>query len=128
MMRTGMTHADSALQPRADTRFLQANERTLLAWIRTGLALMAFGFVVGRISPWLQGAKLPAGGYWLVYSGAAFLVLGALTSVVGAVRYLRVRTAILAHRPIVPGVVATLALAFAVAILGGVLAGHVLLH
>ncbi|KAB2893150.1 MAG: DUF202 domain-containing protein, partial [Kofleriaceae bacterium] len=37
-----------------DLRILQANERTLLAWVRTGLALMAFGFVIGRIAVWLK--------------------------------------------------------------------------
>ena len=37
-----------------DLRFLQANERTLLAWVRTGLTLMAFGFVVARLSVWLH--------------------------------------------------------------------------
>jgi putative membrane protein len=29
-------------------------ERTLLAWIRTGLALMGFGFVVARFGLFLQ--------------------------------------------------------------------------
>ena len=31
-----------------------AAERTLLAWIRTGLALMGFGFVVARFGIFLQ--------------------------------------------------------------------------
>jgi putative membrane protein len=31
-----------------------ATERTLLAWIRTGLALMGFGFVVARFGLFLQ--------------------------------------------------------------------------
>lgn len=35
-----------------------AAERTLLAWIRTGLALMGFGFVVARFGLFLQ--QLPA--------------------------------------------------------------------
>lgn len=123
-----MPPAETTQDERVDIRFLQANERTLLAWVRTGLALMAFGFVLGRISPWLSGAKLPSGGRSLVYAGAAFLALGALTSVAGAVRYLHVRAAILAHQPIVPGVAATVSLALTVAALGGVLAAHVLLH
>lgn len=33
-----------------DPRVQLATERTLLAWVRTGLALMAFGFVVARFS------------------------------------------------------------------------------
>ena len=31
-----------------------AAERTMLAWIRTGLALMGFGFVVARFGLFLQ--------------------------------------------------------------------------
>jgi putative membrane protein len=31
-----------------------ANERTFLAWVRTGLALVAFGFVVEKASPFLE--------------------------------------------------------------------------
>lgn len=33
-----------------DARVQLATERTLLAWVRTGLALMAFGFVVARFA------------------------------------------------------------------------------
>jgi len=32
----------------------RAAERTFLAWIRTGLALMGFGFVVARFALFLQ--------------------------------------------------------------------------
>lgn len=31
-----------------------ANERTFLAWIRTNLGIMAFGFVIGRFSFFMQ--------------------------------------------------------------------------
>jgi uncharacterized protein (DUF302 family)/uncharacterized membrane protein YidH (DUF202 family) len=40
--------------PRAGLSDYLAAERTLLAWIRTGLALMGFGFVVARFGLFLQ--------------------------------------------------------------------------
>ncbi len=39
---------------RMDPRIAQANERTLLAWLRTGIGLMAFGFVVARSGSWVR--------------------------------------------------------------------------
>jgi uncharacterized protein (DUF302 family)/uncharacterized membrane protein YidH (DUF202 family) len=38
-----------------------AAERTLLAWIRTGLALMGFGFVVARFGLFLQALQIEPG-------------------------------------------------------------------
>ena len=37
-----------------------AAERTFLAWIRTGLALMGFGFVVARFGLFLQEIQVVA--------------------------------------------------------------------
>jgi putative membrane protein len=114
--------------PQIDLRILQANERTLLAWVRTGLALMAFGFVVARISPWLSEAEIQRNGLWSVWIGAAFLVLGTICNIAAAVRYVRIRGALLEGRPVVPGHAAVLSLALGLALLGGLLAAHVLLH
>lgn len=43
-----------------DPRIYMAAERTFLAWIRTGLALMGFGFVVARFGLFLQEVSLAA--------------------------------------------------------------------
>lgn len=37
-----------------DSREFLANERTFLAWIRTGVAIMAFGFVVAKFSLFIR--------------------------------------------------------------------------
>ena len=39
---------------RPDPRVPLAAERTLLAWVRTGLAMMGFGFVVARFGLFLR--------------------------------------------------------------------------
>jgi putative membrane protein len=114
--------------PQVDLRILQANERTLLAWVRTGLALMAFGFVVARISPWLSEAEVQPNSLWSVWTGAAFLVLGTVCNIAAAVRFVRIRAAVLEGRSVVPGRAAVLSLALGLALLGGFLAVHVLLH
>jgi uncharacterized membrane protein YidH (DUF202 family) len=53
-------------KPGADLRDYLAEERTFLAWIRTGLTLMGFGFVVARFGLFLRlhDLKAAAAGYW----------------------------------------------------------------
>src|SRR5438128_7704138 len=48
--RTGEFEMDTPIKakPAADLRDYLAEERTFLAWIRTGISLMGFGFVVAR--------------------------------------------------------------------------------
>lgn len=67
-----------------DARFLLANERTLLAWVRTALTFIAVGLgllaIVDR-----PGRRLPA---------LLLLGVGAMTATAGLLRYLRADRAI----------------------------------
>ncbi len=65
-----------------------ANERTLLAWVRTGVGLISFGLVVQRI-----GAELGSAGSSGLF-GIALAVLGCLALVMGTVQFLRSRRGI----------------------------------
>jgi inner membrane protein YidH len=83
--------------PLADPRIRLAAERTLLAWIRTGLAMMGFGFVVARFALWLRAIALapvtalePAPSYHLsVWFGLALVLLGVATNGIAAARHVR---------------------------------------
>ncbi len=75
-----------------------ANERTFLAWIRTGVAGVVFGFAIGRfaiaIRQWLDvqghGHAVPRTEI-SVWFGTAAIVAGVLVCLVGLVRYRRTR-------------------------------------
>jgi putative membrane protein len=50
----GSAKPESTPATSADSRLRLGLETTLLAWVRTGLALMAFGFVVARFGLFLR--------------------------------------------------------------------------
>lgn len=70
-----------------DPRVFFAAERTLLAWNRTSLTLMAFGFVIERFGLFLhvllpkQDISMP---FWI---GVGFIVLGALAVLIASLQY-----------------------------------------
>ena len=71
-----------------DPRVFFAAERTLLAWLRTGLTVMGLGFVVARFGLFLRLLSLqPQGGFGQSGSGAS-AALGVLFVLVGAVAIL----------------------------------------
>ena len=74
-----------------------ANERTFLAWVRTAIALMAFGFVIERFDLFLRYAAplaaqqkiAPHGGAIANAAGLAFIVLGIAIIVIAGRRFVQ---------------------------------------
>lgn len=57
-----------------DIRFLLANERTLLAWVRTGLTLQAGGFALAHISN--DSATGTISGIMAILAGGILAIIG----------------------------------------------------
>lgn len=96
--------------PEAAVRDHLANERTLLAWQRTALGIIAIGFLVDRFA--LEGGGTTVTGSIL---GIVIVLLGAAVSIVGVYRFMRTereidthtyRPALLAHLALTGAIVA----------------------
>ena len=80
----------------SDPRVFFAAERTLLAWVRTGLTIMAFGFVVARFGLFLRllAAQHVAGAMptasrtdFSNITGIALVIVGSACMILGAVQH-----------------------------------------
>jgi len=92
---------DPPRTPEETLRLHQANERTMLAWIRTGIALMAFGFAIARFGVFLrqvasvgQLAVRPQHGLGSAWVGAVLVALGMTSNLLATIRYAQIRRAI----------------------------------
>jgi putative membrane protein len=82
-------------EPPGDAQVRLASERTLLAWVRTGLGLMGFGFVVSRFGLFLRELEAarqlpprPSTGLSLPI-GVALVVLGVAATLLGTLQHAR---------------------------------------
>ena len=118
--------------PPEDPRVRFAAERTLLAWVRTGLAMMGFGFVVARFGLFLREVATPGAaphpGGWSLWVGVGLVLLGVAVNVLAAVEYRAVLRRIErgeAYRP--PNWSLGLVAAAVLAALGLVMAGYLVI-
>lgn len=76
-----------------DPRVYFAAERTLLAWQRTAIALMGFGFVIERFGLFIKlmahGNALPDTQSTLsLFIGVGFILTGAVTALLAAIQFI----------------------------------------
>ena len=77
----------------ARERNREAAERTLMAWIRTALSLIGFGFGIGKLSAYIEAAGLhpsrdPA--HTSLVFGSSFIVVGILGLLAAIVQHARI--------------------------------------
>jgi putative membrane protein len=94
-----------------------ANERTLLAWVRTGVSLISFGLVIERLGTEVSSSATSG------MFGVALAVLGCLALIMGTAQFLRSR------RGIESGEFVSAALAYMVVVAGSLaLAGTFIVY
>lgn len=93
----GKTTEEQKTSKIRNRRVHMANERTFLAWIRTSIGIMAFGFVVEKFALFLKQVSYSLGkevappypGYSSIF-GIFLVALGALMGLLSFIRYKKV--------------------------------------
>ena len=116
-----------------DSRLLQANERTLLAWVRTNIALMTFGFVIARIGVWLRalGAAraelIERHEFGTAWIGGVFVAMGVIGNALAVRRFAVSRRAIRRQQEI-PDDPLPVVLAVLVSVFGAIIGAYLLVR
>ena len=108
--------------PDTDPRVYLAAERTFLAWIRTGLSLMGFGFVVARFGLFLREIEFSThplslhSARFTLWVGTALILIGVVVNLFSALQHIRFVRAVklgteVVDRPVTLAVVIALILA-----------------
>lgn len=107
-----------------------ANERTFLAWIRTSISIIVFGFVVAKFGITLrqflqlQGRVATESGISLGI-GVGFIAMGIFMAIVAGIRY-RITLRRIEAEQFEPARTVIVFLALVTALLGVILAGYLL--
>ena len=110
----------------------QSVERTLLAWVRTGLAVMGLGFVVARFGLFLRetaasdGVALPSRTPFSPVVGVLLILLGAASMALAAYRFVDTLRRLRSGRPAPLAVGPGLFLSIGLVVTGVALAGYLL--
>lgn len=68
-----------------------AGDRTLIAWLRTSLALIGFGFGVGRALEYLEKVGRVADPFYTAkIFGGGFIIIGVLAVIVAVLQHVRI--------------------------------------
>ena len=116
-----------------DPRNRLAAERTLLAWIRTGMTVMGFGFVVARFGFFLTAMKGTTDASTLPHSaistwiGVILVVVGVFMNLAAAVEHRRFLRRLVRQQPYLPPRVSfSLVAAVVLSLLGLMVAAYLL--
>ena len=87
---------DAVIEDSSRARDHLANERTFLAWVRTSVAIVVFGFAIGRFAIAMRQLATFQGHVWKttglsVWMGMSSILAGVVMVIAGLMRYRKTR-------------------------------------